>query len=594
MKRIIIVTVGMWAVALPACGSGDSADHGTLAGQGQGAGGEAGNGAGGGAGEVHRTGKLDLLLVVDNSPSMGPKQQLLARTVPTLIGRLANPWCVDDKGHYTHKPASVSEPCPQGSHREYAPLESVHVGIVSTSLGGAGASVCLGDANASENDRAHLLERGPGGSTVATYGDLGFLNWDPGQQDAPAGEHDAEKLTDAFADLVRGAGEQGCGFEAPLEAWYRFLVDPAPYERVVRADCYGQAGACRRPEGVDHTVMTQREMFLRPDSLVAIVMFTDENDCSLQVGDQAYLMFEPAVALAPGTKACETDPYSAECETCFGYDISAECPTGSAPLPEADPFNLRCFHQKRRFGMEFLYPTSRYITALTQPVFDDGTVNPLFCSEPSADRKSCQHTMRDRSKVVLAGVVGVPWQDLARDPADLTRGYKAAAELDWQLIVGDGSEYSIPTDPLMIESVEPRTGTHPLTGEALADPSTPLGNSINGSEWPTNQADLQYACVFKLPDPINCSTSSCVCTEHNRSPLCYDEATGAYGTEQFRAQAYPGRRQLSVLKGIGDQAVVASICAANTTDGQAGDFGYLPAMQALIERLRTNLKMPSN
>src|SRR6476620_3817341 len=39
--------------------------------------------------------KVDLLFAIDNSASMGDKQDLLALAVPVLVGRLLNPNCVD-------------------------------------------------------------------------------------------------------------------------------------------------------------------------------------------------------------------------------------------------------------------------------------------------------------------------------------------------------------------------------------------------------------------------------------------------------------------------------------------------------------------
>src|SRR5258705_11611474 len=39
--------------------------------------------------------KVDLLFAIDNSASMGDKQDLLAAAVPVLVNRLLNPNCVD-------------------------------------------------------------------------------------------------------------------------------------------------------------------------------------------------------------------------------------------------------------------------------------------------------------------------------------------------------------------------------------------------------------------------------------------------------------------------------------------------------------------
>ena len=34
-----------------------------------------------------------------------------------------------------------------------------------------------------------------------------------------------------------------------------------------------------------------------------------------------------------------------------------------------DALNLRCYEQKRRIGIDFLYPVRRYIDALNEPRF---------------------------------------------------------------------------------------------------------------------------------------------------------------------------------------------------------------------------------
>jgi hypothetical protein len=48
-----------------------------------------------------------------------------------------------------------------------------------------------------------------------------------------------------------------------------------------------------------------------------------------------------------------------------------------------------------------------------------------------------------------------------------------------------------------------------------------------------------------------------------------------------------------VLKGIGDQGIVASICPAQLgTDLDAPEYGYTPAVDALIERLKAKLGGP--
>jgi hypothetical protein len=49
-------------------------------------------------------------------------------------------------------------------------------------------------------------------------------------------------------------------------------------------------------------------------------------------------------------------------------------------------------------------------------------------------------------------------------------------------------------------------------------------------------------------------------------------------------------RALEVLKGLGPQGIVASICPANTSDRERGDYGYRPAIRAIAERLEVPLR----
>lgn len=72
-----------------------------------------------------------------------------------------------------------------------------------------------------------------------------------------------------------GVDELGCGYEMPLEATYRFLVDPEPYEALVEED------GLLVESGVDQAILEQRAAFVRPDSFLGIVLLSDEDDCSL-------------------------------------------------------------------------------------------------------------------------------------------------------------------------------------------------------------------------------------------------------------------------------------------------------------------------
>jgi hypothetical protein len=66
------------------------------------------------------------------------------------------------------------------------------------------------------------------------------------------------------------------------------------------------------------------------------------------------------------------------------------------------------------------------------------------------------------------------------------------------------------------------------------------------------------------------------------NPLCQ-------GTMQVRAKAYPGIKELAIARGMGTQGIAASICPKQLTDPTAGDYGYHPAVQAIIDRLKLAL-----
>jgi len=155
-------------------------------------------------------------------------------------------------------------------------VRDIHVGVITSSLGAHGAadSPCGSGAAGHPDDRGLLLPSVRSGLT--SYAGSGFLAWDPEHRLNPAGEGDARVLGMQFGDMVEQAGEDGCGYEASLEAWYRFLIDPEPPKSVVVQDKRSVVTA------VDEDVLAQRRAFLRPDSLVAIVMLTDENDCSIR------------------------------------------------------------------------------------------------------------------------------------------------------------------------------------------------------------------------------------------------------------------------------------------------------------------------
>src|SRR6478736_2860399 len=83
-------------------GGGTNAGGGRHPTAGNGGDGNSGNGGSGGPTTGHLIpNKLDLLLMIDNSPSMQEKQDLLKTALPLLLARLVRPICVDSDGKPT-------------------------------------------------------------------------------------------------------------------------------------------------------------------------------------------------------------------------------------------------------------------------------------------------------------------------------------------------------------------------------------------------------------------------------------------------------------------------------------------------------------
>jgi hypothetical protein len=529
-------------------------------------------------------------------------------------------------------------------------VSDINIGIVSSSLGDVGANVaCPADPSAvkykpDQADMGHLmgsLSRGVGTGANAQ----GFLQWRVGG----ANPTDPEAFSSNVQQEVSAVGEDGCGWEAQLESWYRFLIDPVPYKQLARVQCAGSASAapnCVQPATsadnrilLDDTLLAQRAAFLRDDSLVAIIMLSDENDCSAQVGNQTWVVFniEDTRPMFKGSSVCTVDPNDKCCYSCpltppAGCQVDPACSADAQNInrlaPELDGQNLRCFDQKRRFGISFLYPTQRYVNALTQfeLCWNALDLSTEGCSAEDLRPNPLFEGGRLPSAVFLTGIVGVPWQIIqagvdpyGRPIAANDLRFKSYAELTldqtWDQILGSPGvawQPATATRPEVSSSPRiPPTLPQMVESPAFPRPGVVVGNPINGRDYDTGQGtvtqeggtpradDLQYACIFPLSPARDCSTlnpnyDNCDCYQgvFDR-PLCEQTpGVSAAGTTQYWGKAYPGSRELEVLKGFGEKttnSIVASICARNVDRPADPDFGYRPAVSAIIERLQNQL-----
>ncbi len=603
-------------------------------------------------------GKIDLLFAIDDSPSMADKQALLADAIPTFLGRLVNPRCLDNTTSTAVPGDGQGCATIPNSRPEFPPVTDIHIAIVSSSLGGGGSpDVCLTDA---ENAKGHLLNRTLSGGSIANANPLtgsggDFLAWRPGFANVTvyAPNASAQFITD-FQALVVGVGQTGCGLEAQLESWYRFLIQPDPWNAITRTN---DTPPRNQLDGVDATVLKMRKDFLRPDSLVAIIQLTDEEDSwsdPLWLGGYGwtnravYFPGGPAKEAGPrGTSECDapvdvnniatSGPNNPDCTSCafpnsakpvsralIGSDPNCNacaggqstCPmkgwytpwSDAPPIAAADGLNVRYAQQlmRSRYGFDSQFAVQRYIDALRFPTVPDrdhegdhvgptnyatsvqrNCTNPLFALELPDGSDTSQGSLcnlrlgtRTPERVYYALIGGVT-RSLVDDVYGTTK--LELSPDDWTRIVGKDPDHYLydGIDPHMLQSTAPRSGLQvPSATYSLGtDPDS-------GREWNTLTSsagiDLEYACTFDLPQPVDCTASpigcDCATTAADGPPLCDANVR----TTQIKGKAYPTIRELRVAKGLGKQSFVASMC--NTS--------YSATLDGLVNRMQESL-MPS-
>ena len=168
---------------------------------------------------------VDLLFLIDDSSSMKQSQDNLRRNFPAFMTKLKN--------------------LPGG-------LPNVHIGIVSSDMG-------AGDVSGCTTGKGGILQFAPRGDCTSTGLDASatFIS------DINGVRNYTGNLEDVFTCMA-ALGEHGCGFENQFGAVVRAL----------NADGQG--------------LPSENAGFLRPDAYLAIVMITNEDDCSASPGIPLY------------------------------------------------------------------------------------------------------------------------------------------------------------------------------------------------------------------------------------------------------------------------------------------------------------------
>jgi hypothetical protein len=582
-------------------------------------------------------GKVDILFDIDNSASMGDKQDYLKAAIPDLIKRLVQPNCVNDAGAPNGNQTQADGSCATGKP-EFRPVYDMHIGVVTSALGPRLGDACnptektAGGLLKHNDDQGRLINRANADEhAMSDMQPSNFLSWFPsvpangGKMPSPG----AVPLTDLiasekdFADLVSGVHQLGCGIESQLESWYRFLIQPDPYNLL---DNPGGRAAWL---DVDATIIAQRHDFLRPDSLVAIIVLSDENDSEIDVrsfAQQGWNWMSSGFEPPKGTSQCDANPNDPNCMSCLlAPNKGAGDPHCATPYSSQNDWgynlNLRHVHMKQKYGVDVQFPIERYVNGLTSSgvpnrdgeypagkttyVGTNSCTNPLFASQlpdgtdldTSVGGALCKLPLgfRTADLVFYAHIGGVPHELLHFDPTSAQKSVLTGA--DWEKILGNDPQHYDYTniDPHMIESFAPRTGLPPPSSADDADP-------IHGREWVTNSqsnfVDRQYACTFALATPRDCSVpvnaDICDCPAMD-GLLTHDQTPPVCGTPVFmqtRAKAYPTIREILLARLMGTQGVLSSICPVKVNDNATGDdpfYGYRPAVATIVGRLKNAL-----
>jgi hypothetical protein len=170
------------------------------------------------------TDKVDVLFIIDDSPSVMPVQAELKNAFPTFASALAQ---FPGKGAAT----------------------SFHIGVITSDLGAAGTTIGNQCVPGGRGGRLQALGRAADPGCAAPTGGVNFISID--QMASTDNLPSPQTLEQTFVCMA-SVGDTGCGFEMPLEAAYRALHDP----------------------------VADNHDFLRDDALLVLVWVTNEDDCS--------------------------------------------------------------------------------------------------------------------------------------------------------------------------------------------------------------------------------------------------------------------------------------------------------------------------
>jgi hypothetical protein len=304
---------------------------------------------------------VDVLFVVDNSLGMDPKQAALTRSFPQMLQQL--------------------QQSPGG-------LPDLHIGVVSSDMG-AGSDNIGGNCSRVWGDRGLLWGNDTTNTIASVAGppnngcglslgarwieDVQTLDGIGRQQNYTG------NLTDVFSCLAKGVGVNGCGYEHQLQS-LRLALNPQ--------------NVCDQDGQNCQDFNMENQGFLRPKAYLAIVLVTDEDDCSAPVADTSTDgnnnngMFTQRPPMETASLKC-----AARGHLC-----------GGQPIPNYDP---AAGYTGQGFTANFADCTDREQIDRTHP---DPAYLPLVDVRDVVDSVNYLKS-RPQDQILVSGIIGWPAND---------------------------------------------------------------------------------------------------------------------------------------------------------------------------------------
>jgi hypothetical protein len=362
--------------------------------------------------------EVDILFMIDNSPSMDPKQQALAANFPKMIQILQN--------------------LPDPSNPGQTSLPDVHIGVISSDLG-AGSDNIGGNCSRILGDRGLLWGNDPNNLTASVAPGNTLYSTAAGQistYPTPNGcglqsgarwivdvanangvgrtQNYTGNLTDVFTCLAQSVGIAGCGYEHQLQS-IRVALNPEQ----INCDSNGKNCTDINMENVG---------FLRPEAYLAIILISDEDDDSAPVADSGQNgnnndgMFLNRPPGETASMKAATRGHLCGGQPIPGYDpVNGFTPQNPAPTPNVGP------------GTGALGFTHPFSDCTDKEQLDRNNPDPAYL--PLVDVRDIIDSVNGvkgnpQAQILVSGIYGWP-PDTALPNVQTTDQYRIGVDTTW-------------------------------------------------------------------------------------------------------------------------------------------------------------------